>query len=268
MLERKIMEEKNEFVEVRDILESIPFGCILIKRNGKILRINRFAINMLKKAERHFDKKIDDLEGEPIVLLHKSFEKWGRNFNEIMFGNKKIMIDAGREKIIFSIRRADFCKKIDSFLVVVESFEKDTRVDNEHNFSMKKFMECMEIFQKNSGEVAKKLDDITVMVMEIKNVASSWECSSGSNGELGKRISSMAQQFSLLALNATIEAARLGESGKSFGVVAQEIKNMSGQIDKLAENITEKDDLFHENRKKIIELTEKIVLSAIVTRKE
>ena len=55
-----------------------------------------------------------------------------------------------------------------------------------------------------------------------------------------KEIQTINKQANLLALNATIEAARAGEAGKGFGVVAHEVKQVSGQISTLAKNMRER----------------------------
>jgi methyl-accepting chemotaxis protein len=52
-------------------------------------------------------------------------------------------------------------------------------------------------------------------------------------------IAEMTKKTNLLALNAGIEAARAGEAGKSFSVVAEEIKNLASNSNQSAEDITQ-----------------------------
>ena len=56
-------------------------------------------------------------------------------------------------------------------------------------------------------------------------------------GDILRLITSVAAQTNLLALNATIEAARAGDAGRSFSVVAGEVKELAHETTRATENI-------------------------------
>jgi methyl-accepting chemotaxis protein len=59
----------------------------------------------------------------------------------------------------------------------------------------------------------------------------------GNITNLARVVSDLAKQTNMLALNASVEAVRAGEHGQGFGVVASEIRKLSDESRKAAENI-------------------------------
>lgn len=72
---------------------------------------------------------------------------------------------------------------------------------------------------------------------EIKYEISHMNDSFASIMEMNKLISYVADQTNLLSLNAAIESARLGDEGRAFGVVAQEMRKLANQTNDSAGQI-------------------------------
>lgn len=98
----------------------------------------------------------------------------------------------------------------------------------------------------SNASVGKEKVDTAIVVME--NIATQVNSSAQIVGELGKRsdeigqivetISGIAEQTNLLALNAAIEASHAGEHGRSFAVVAEEVRKLAEESRDAADNIS------------------------------
>jgi len=84
-----------------------------------------------------------------------------------------------------------------------------------------------------------QMDTINEKVHSTANIISRLGERSSEIGKIVDTISEISGQTNLLALNASIEASRAGESGKSFTVVANEVKKLAEQSNAAAAEIAE-----------------------------
>jgi len=87
-----------------------------------------------------------------------------------------------------------------------------------------------------ANESARKTLDVLSTVEEnmrsVETLNNKMEMLIGASEEImgfADMVSEVAEDTDLLALNASVEAARVGEKGKGFGVIAEEIRNLSNQ---------------------------------------
>jgi methyl-accepting chemotaxis protein len=88
-----------------------------------------------------------------------------------------------------------------------------------------------------AGTAAGRAEEAAATVAASSAAMQRLEVAARQIADIAGTITTIAEQTNLLALNATIEAARAGEAGKGFSVVAQEVKELSGQTARATQEI-------------------------------
>ncbi len=151
-----------------------------------------------------------------------------------------------------------FSQAADKFTKIVE---QNVAATNETFDNIAQVANYMERLKSQISNINTSLAQLTEAVNEIsRNANETSQAASKANEQAGVTrqilnhliqeienikasaglIQNIAEQTNLLALNATIEAARAGEAGKSFAVVANEVKELSNNSAKSADEINER----------------------------
>ncbi len=100
----------------------------------------------------------------------------------------------------------------------------------------------IEEISRNTTQAADVARNAVTAATDATRVIGTLADSSGEINDVIQLIQAIASQTNLLALNATIEAARAGDSGKGFGVVAEEVKRLAQQTAEATTTITRRTD--------------------------
>jgi len=101
-----------------------------------------------------------------------------------------------------------------------------------------------ELHKINLDNAVQIEEDITLIKRFVENVwlqMSSVNASISGFDKAERTINSISLQINVIAINASIEAARLGESGKTFGVIADEVRKLANAT---SEVMTENSKVF------------------------
>ncbi|GAA4703579.1 methyl-accepting chemotaxis protein [Brevibacillus fulvus] len=124
-------------------------------------------------------------------------------------------------------------KKLEGALTLIFSREKEEKislVSEELASSVTQMNQWAEHVASGAAQLASSITDIS---HNCRDVMQSVE----ENAKVVDVVKDMANRSNLLGLNAAIQAAQAGEYGRTFGVVASEIRNLAEQSRKSSESI-------------------------------
>lgn len=211
----------------------VPELSRIIYTHMRLLPLMRLSKNIKKETEEknrtinEFSSKINE-NVKSAAIIHTEIGKVIDSFD--IFENSVITIKGTNDKLIGEIK--ELLNNLNYITSEVENKSKD--IEEHENI----ITDTTEFLKMLSGSIREIKDSIT----DFRNIIDS--------------IVEFSDDTSLLAINASIEAARVGDIGKGFSVIAQEISKLAGNTVSLIKNAKDILDNYSKSFTSIVENVE------------
>jgi methyl-accepting chemotaxis protein len=206
-----------------------------------ILAVGGYIIYQIVQSVTRLNKAAQDVTGGDLgVEVHISSQDelgtLSASFNDMVSNIRQFTIQSEEDKLALQKLVEEISQEVDSIRsdgeivtdnakIVSEMATTSAEFSGEGEKAVSESIEGVERIKRQIEDVAEKILELSSQTQAIGNVIST--------------VDDIARQSKFLAFNASIEASKVGEYGKGFAIVANEIKNLSEESKEATKKISE-----------------------------
>ncbi len=239
------VKKQSEIERLTSMVESMPIAVMYVDRELVIQYANPASIKLLNQVKHALPIRPEELVGTCIDKFHKNPAYQRRLLDDPSNLPITTQIELGGETLSFSVSAildagGEYVGAMASGRIMTEEARTKqlaSDVGSTLATAVSEMGTTIGEISQNVQRTASLAEDVDRVATETQNNMVELQASSREIGEVVSTIQDFADQTNLLALNATIEAARAGQSGRSFAVVANEVKELAKETANASQRI-------------------------------
>ncbi|QDV80636.1 Biofilm dispersion protein BdlA [Planctomycetes bacterium K2D] len=234
-----------EAERLANMVENLPINVMFADRDLVIRYMNPASFKTLRSIQHQLPVSVDRIVGTCIDQFHKDPSHQRRVLQDPSNLPVQTIIQVGEDSLDLLVSpitnpKGEYIGAMATWSVITDQLrtrKEAQTVGHSVATSTTEMAATIEEISKNIARTATLAQQAESHAQTSTAATDALQESSRAIGKVVGVIQELADQTNLLALNATIEAARAGESGRSFAVVANEVKDLASETSNATQSI-------------------------------